>query len=877
MTLRKKTLVIMGLTLAGLYGGLYFASRAVMLRSFEKLEEQDTRQNLERALSALSDDLSTLDHTTGDYSSWNRTYDFAVHPDPEYAQSELPDGMLIRYRINAVLIFNSSGRLLVSKGFDLKTGQVTPVLQSLLEHLSYRAELLHHVDTRSSIAGTLLLPEGAMLVASRPILTADGKGPIHGTLIMGRYLDWHEVNSLAEITHLPLTLYRFDDPRIPADLEAAKKSLSSRVPTLIRPLNVDSIGAYLLIEDIYGKPALILNVNLPREIYRQGRASLLQLVLSLLASGFVFVSVTLFLFEKTLLSRVIGLSSDVTDIGARGDLSARVSLAGQDELSNLGGAINRMLEALERSQEDQHASEKRFRALIENSSDMIALVSADGTILYASPSTTRILGYPFEEFVGRSVLELTHTEDREGVSKLLVGLLRQPENAASAEFRLLHQDGSWRWIEGSWNNFLSEPDIRAIVLNYHDISGRKDVEAERRQLEDQLRQAQKMEAVGRLAGGVAHDFNNLLMVIQGQSELILERLRPQEALTSNAEQIRKAAGRAASLTRQLLAFSRMQVLQPKVLDLNAVLADIGRMLPRLIPENIELTILPCDSLGRVKADQSQMEQVILNLALNARDAMPQGGKLTVETSNVHLDESYTKRHSGMRPGPYVMLAVSDTGVGMDEETQAHIFEPFFTTKGVGKGTGLGLATVYGVVKQSGGWIWVYSEPDRGSKFKIYLPSVDQAVDLAESGTLIETARRGTETILLVEDQEGVRDLISEFLVNHGYAILSASNGEEALEVAKRHDGPIHLLLTDIVMPKMSGHELVSRLAPARPEMRVLYMSGYPDYSGARRPSGDSGIPILEKPFAMNNLACKVREVLEAQPGLTVSRVPERVN
>lgn len=867
----------MGLTLAGLSGVLYSASRAVMLRSFAKLEEQDTRQNLERALSALSDDLSTLDRTTGDYSAWNRTYDFAVHPDPEYAQSELPDGMLIRYRINAILIFNSSGGLLVSKGFDLKTRRVTSVSKSLLEHLSSHTELLHHVDARSSIVGALLLPEAPMLVASRPILTADGKGPIHGTLIMGRYLDSSEVNGLAEITHLPLTLHRFDDPRIPADFEAARKSLSSQAPTLIRPLNTDSIGAYLLVQDIYGNPALILNLNLPREIYRQGRASLLQLVLSLLASGFVFVSVTLFLFEKTLLSRVIGLSSSVADIGARGDPSARVSLRGQDELSNLGRAINRMLEALEKSQEDRHASEKRFRSLIENSSDMIALVGADGTILYASPSTARILGYPFEEFVGRNAFELIHTEDCEGMRNLLAGLLRQPENAASSEFRLLHKDGSWRWMEGSWNNFLSEPDIRAIVVNYHDISGRKEVEAERRQLEDQLRQAQKMEAVGRLAGGVAHDFNNLLMVIQGQSEMILERLRPQEALTSSAEQIRKAAARAASLTRQLLAFSRMQVLQPKVLDLNAVLADIGRMLPRLIPENIELALLPCDSLGQVKADQSQMEQVILNLALNARDAMPHGGKLTIETANVHLDEAYTRRHSGMRPGPYVMLAVSDTGVGMDEETQAHIFEPFFTTKGVGKGTGLGLATVYGVVKQSGGWIWVYSEPGRGSKFKIYVPRVDQAAELEETRKIIETARRGTETILLVEDQEGVRDLISEFLVNNGYTILSSPNGEEALEVAKRHDGPIHLLLTDVVMPKMSGHELARQLMPIRREMRVLYMSGYPDYAASHRPSLDSGMPILEKPFALNNLACKVREVLEAQPGLTVSRVAERVN
>ena len=861
-TLRKKTLLIMGLTFAGLFGMLYSASRVVMLRSFAKLEEQDARQNLERALSALSDDLSALDQTTGDYSEWNRTYNFAVKPDPKYAISELPDGMLTRYRLNAILIFNSSGRLLVSKGFDPNTSQAIPVSKSLMEHLAYRTALLQHGDTRSRITGILLLPEAPMLIASRPILTAEGNGPIHGTVIMGRFLDAAEMDRLEAITHLPLALCRLDDSRAPSDFEDAKKSLGMGQSTLIRPLSADSIGAYHLLQDIYGKPALILNVTLPREIYHQGHASLLQLALSLLGSGFVFGAVTLVLFEKMLLSRVIGLSASVKDIGARGDLSARVSLPGRDELSNLGGAINHMLEALEKSQEDQHVSEKRFRTLIENSSDMIALVTADGTVSYASPSTVRILGYPFEEFVGRKVFELVHMEDRTNIDNLLAGILREPENAASAEFRLLHKDGSWRWIEGSWNNFLSEPDIGSIVVNYHDISGRKGVEAERRQLEDQLRQAQKMEAVGRLAGGVAHDFNNLLMVIQGQSEIILQRLKPQEALISNVEEIRQAAGRAASLTRQLLAFSRMQVLQPKVLDLNAVLTDIGRMLPRLIPESIELSILPCVPLGQVKADQNQIEQVIINLAVNARDAMPQGGKLTITTENVYLDEAYAKRHSGLLPGPYVMLAVSDTGVGMDQETQRHIFEPFFTTKALGKGTGLGLATVYGVVKQSGGWIWVYSELGRGSRFKIYLPCVEETVHLPAVSKTVEVVRRGSETILLAEDQEGVRDLISEFLVSNGYTILTASNGEEALEVAQRHDGPIHLLLTDVMMPKMSGHELARRLAQVRSETSVLYMSGYSDYAAPDHPSLDSTIPTLEKPFALNNLAYKLREVLE---------------
>ena len=352
---------------------------------------------------------------------------------------------------------------------------------------------------------------------------------------------------------------------------------------------------------------------------------------------------------------------------------------------------------------------------------------------------------------------------------------------------------------------------------------------ELRESEEQLRQAQKMEAVGRLAGGVAHDFNNLLMVMRGYGELLLNRLDANDPLRRNAEEIQEAAKRATALTQQLLAFSRKQVLQPKVLELNAVVTEVEKMLRRLIGEDIELAATLDLALGRVKADPGQIEQIILNLAVNARDAMPQGGRLTLRTANVTLDQAYARQHRGARPGPHVLLAVSDTGVGMDAETQSHIFEPFFTTKDAGKGTGLGLSTVYGIVKQSGGTIWVESAPGRGTTFEIYLPLVEKAAASGElHPALPAPPPGGTETILVVEDEMSVRRLAAEFLGSNGYTVLEAQDGGEALQVCEEHRGPIHLLITDVVMPGMSGWELAVRLAGRRPEMKVIYMSGYTD-------------------------------------------------
>jgi two-component system cell cycle sensor histidine kinase/response regulator CckA len=406
--------------------------------------------------------------------------------------------------------------------------------------------------------------------------------------------------------------------------------------------------------------------------------------------------------------------------------------------------------------------------------------------------------------------------------------------------------------------------VLLILATFYGVTAervRADV-GKRASLEEQLRQSQKLEAIGRLAGGIAHDFNNILTAIMGYSALLQAGLHEKDPARQEIEEIKKAVRRASSLIQQLLAFSRRQVLQLKVLDLNTVVMNIQQLLQRLIGEDIELVILPTPALRHVKADPGQIEQVLMNLALNARDAMPQGGKLTIETANVTVDEAFARRHL-ISPGPYAMLSVTDTGSGMDADIQAHIFEPFFTTKEPGKGTGLGLATVYGIVKQSGGSVFVYSEPGRGATCKIYLPLVDEPLTPLEASKPIIEPVHGTETILLVEDEESVRELVSKVLQRNGYTILEARHGEEAVELCDKHVGDIHLLVTDVVMPRMSGREVAEKLLPTRPKMKVLYLSGYTDDEVVRHGVLESMTAFLQKPFTPDALARKVRDVLDA--------------
>ena len=501
------------------------------------------------------------------------------------------------------------------------------------------------------------------------------------------------------------------------------------------------------------------------------------------------------------------------------------------------------------------ASEERFRALVENSSDALFLIDAVGRVTYLSPSSVRHLGWTAEQMVGRSYFDFVHPDDREIAGARMAESLSTPGATIVEEIRFHHADGTWRIMEGLSVNRLDDPAVGGIVVNMRDLT-------DRRKLEAQLRQAQKMEAVGQLAGGVAHDFNNLLTAILGYCQLMLDELPDEDPLRLDLLEIQSAGDRAASLTRQLLAFSRRQMLQPQVVDINTLVTQLEKLLRRLISEDVDLVMVLEPDLHPVTVDPASVEQILVNLAVNARDAMPTGGRLTIETANVELDSTYAVMHVAMQPGPYVMLAVSDTGAGMDAATRARVFEPFFTTREQGKGSGLGLATVYGMVKQSGGYIWVYSEPGHGTVFKVYLPpTAARATALPAAGDQV-SAPAG-ETVLLVEDEDAVRALTREVLRRHGYAVLEARHGVDALRVAEQHADEIQLLITDVVMPHMSGRELSERLLLVRPQMRTLFMSGYTDH--ALLPEDlTPGAEFLQKPFTPQVLARRVRRILDAE-------------
>jgi two-component system cell cycle sensor histidine kinase/response regulator CckA len=500
--------------------------------------------------------------------------------------------------------------------------------------------------------------------------------------------------------------------------------------------------------------------------------------------------------------------------------------------------------------------EELFQIINDTAADMIAVIDAQGKRLYNSPSYQRILGYEPHELETTSSLEQVHPDDQQLVTDATAEA-RRTGQGRRIEYRMRHKDGTWVYIESTASvvrNAAGHVD-KMVIVN-RDIG-------ERRRLEQQLHQSQKMDAIGRLSGGVAHDFNNLLGVIIGYGEILEEGVPEGDPLRASVDQVLKAGRRASSLTRQLLAFSRQQVLEPKLLSLNAVVSDMEKMLHRMIGEDIELTIQLDPELGSTRADQSQVEQVIMNLAVNARDAMPDGGKLAIQTWNFEIDPKFAERYAyPVVTGPYVLLAVTDSGTGMDAATQQRIFEPFYTTKEKGKGTGLGLSTVYGVVKQSGGYIDVISALGSGTTFNIYLPRSAQSVSVEEHGTSQPSATRGNETILLVEDEDSLRTLTRDVLRRKGYTVLEAANGAEALELSGRTREEIHLLLTDVVMPGINGRALSDQLKLKRPEMRVAFMSGYTGQRVGQKDILEPGSFFIQKPFSREQLASRVREALD---------------
>jgi PAS domain S-box-containing protein len=543
---------------------------------------------------------------------------------------------------------------------------------------------------------------------------------------------------------------------------------------------------------------------------------------------------------------VLVLASNRADLaGAAGESFVR---AARSVSMQLGQAL-----ALSRTFSKLANAEQRYRALLDNARDAISVLTPGGVVLEANRAWERLLGVPREHALGRNVADFA-PDPKSGLQSEYDKAVAQRGGSVPPSL-IRRPDGTEIQVE------LSRTAVE-IAGEKFILSIGRDV-TDRLRLEEQFRQAQKMEAIGSLAGGIAHDFNNLLSVILSYTELALGDLKPGNPLREDLEQVKRAGERSCDLTRQLLAFSRQQLLQPQILDLNAILAGMEKMLRRLLGEAVQLSLLTFTNIGRVYVDRGQIEQVVMNLAVNARDAMPSGGKLSIETGNVDLDAVYAAQHHGLTPGPYVMLAVTDTGTGMDAATRARIFEPFFTTKEMGKGTGLGLATVFGIVTQSHGHIWVYSEPGKGTTFKIYFPRRDPVADDEVPAVAPTTDPRGSETVLLVEDEDQVRALARRILGQNGYNVLEAQNGGEAFLICEQFEARIHLLVTDVVMPRMSGKQLAERLAVVRPDMRVLFMSGYTDNTIVHHGVLDAGVAFLQKPITPDAFLRKVREVLDA--------------
>jgi hypothetical protein len=726
MTLRRKTLFIIGATFYGVIILLFFISRNILLDSFLELEKQNSIQNTERALSALSRESSNLEATAGDWAAWDDTYAFIEDADTEYVESNLVDGTFIELRLNLMVFVNSAGQIVFGKAFDLTNEKEIPLPQSLQGHLSREDILLTHPDEGSSVSGVVLLLESPVLVASRPILTSQGEGPIRGTLVMGRYLDAAEIERLAEATRMPLTLYEFNAPQLPADFRAARSSLSTESPISVRPIDEQSVAGYALVKDIYGKPGLMLRADMPRDIYQQGQTTVSYLILSIVGVGLLFGLGTILLLERQVLSRLFRLSKSVMSIGTSGDLSARVAIEGEDEISNLASTINGMLGALQQSEQELRESEERYRLLAENVTDVIWTTDTNLKFTYISPSVTSRLGYSVEEAMSLSWEELLTPSSLEAFKKAFgeIGGVKNAEQevvswSRTMELELKRRDGATVWLEIT-STFLHGADGKPIgfVGVGRDITERKQAEEKLQKLyheEKQLRQELEAEINKRVefTRALVHELKTPITPVLASSELLLEELK-EGPLLDLAQNINQGAYNLNQRIDELLDLARGEIgmlrLERHSIDPRELLRRIvDSVMPVALKKGQVLTFEAPSSLASVWADEDRLRQVVLNLINNALKFTPSGGKITLRARD---------------DGANLIVEVQDTGRGMSKEEQAWLFEPYHRLESeVGhlSGLGLGLSLAKTLVELHGGKIWVESEKGKGSTFSFSIP------------------------------------------------------------------------------------------------------------------------------------------------------------
>ena len=726
MTLRRKTLFIIGATFYGVIILLFFISRNILLDSFLELEKQNSIQNTEHVLSILSQESSNLEATAGDWAAWDDTYAFIEDADTEYVESNLVDGTFIELKLNLMVFVNSAGQIVFSKAFDLTSEKAIPLPQSLQEHLSPGDILLTHPDEGSSVSGVVLLPESPVLVASRPILTSQGEGPIRGTLVMGRYLDAAEIERLAEATRMPLTLHEFNAPQLPPDFRAVRSSLSAESPILVRPIDEQSVAGYALVKDIYGKPALVLRADMPRDIYQQGQTTVSYLILSIVGVGLLFGLGTILLLERQVLSRLFRLSRSVMSIGTSGDLSARVAIEGEDEISNLASTINGMLGALQQSEQELRESEERYRLLAENVTDVIWTTDTNLKFTYISPSVTSRLGYSVEEAMSLSWEELLTPSSLEAFKKAFAEIptVKNMEQegvswSRTMELELKRRDGATAWLEIT-STFLHGADGKPIgfVGVGRDITERKQAEEKLQKLyheEKQLRQELEAEINKRVefTRALVHELKTPITPVMASSELLLEELK-EGPLLDLAQNINQGAYNLNQRIDELLDLARGEIgmlrLERRSIDARQMLRRIvDSVMPVALKKGQVLTFEAPSSLASVWADEDRLRQVVLNLINNALKFTSSGGKITLRARD---------------DGTNLIVEVQDTGRGMSKEEQAWLFEPYHRLESeVGhlSGLGLGLSLSKTLVELHGGKIWVESEKGKGSTFSFSIP------------------------------------------------------------------------------------------------------------------------------------------------------------
>ncbi len=872
MSLRSMTLVILSVVIlvsACLIGAI---DRFILYPNFLALERDEAVEDMARCREAIQREIQHLETFTRDWSSWDDSWHFVEDRNAAYVETNLAFDTFVDARVNLLYFLDSSGRVVWGKFYDLATGDLIHVNELPSTGVWPSDHPLLTFDLQSdriggvNVSGILTTEVGPVILASAPILTSNNEGPVHGTLITGRLLDAEAVSHISSQTRVNLSIAdtrRAQDPRIAADFMVnANPSRSPRVVAV----NDEMLHVFATYPDLLGNPGIYMRAEIPRSISMRGKAASRVTILSIMASGALVLAALAAALQYTVIGPLAGITAVARTI-AHGDYTIRPAVRGSSELRSLAASIAAMSSSIQQhiaELRQQNASlleqinqRERLSAAIEQASEMVLILDLNGRIEYVNPAFERVTGYTRHEVIGTDLRALAAAPIDSALEQAIAIRLAEGQ-PWSGRFTGRKKNGS-EYVEEA--TITPVRDTTGTISNC--VMVKRDITTEL-QLEEQLRESQKMEAIGQLAGGVAHDFNNLLQIIQGFGELAIEASPPQGTAREAASEILRASERAAALVSQLLAFSRRQVLELTDLSLNDVVVDVMRMIRRVIGDHIEISFVADEELRLIRADKGQIEHILMNLCVNARDAMPDGGSITIETANVNVDSQFCTRHSWAMPGEYVLLCVSDTGFGMDSDTLASIFEPFYTTKPMGHGTGLGLSTVYGLVKQHNGMIHAYSEPGNGTVFRIYLPSVRSATPVAAPEP-VGAGLGGTETILVAEDNDAILRLTRDVLEKAGYRVLVAADGDEAVLVFDAHQMEIDLALIDLMMPKRNGTAVYAHIQAVKPSTRVLFASGYSKSGIHTQFVLQEGIHLIQKPYQSQSLLHKIRELLDAPP------------